>query len=89
MEFCEKHNLKYPPVISDFIYDGDEDRLIKYIEKISDGPDPIDSRHIREGVCIRADGTQWVVFKNKGWTFKLMSGINMEQVGFIDPEDVS
>lgn len=89
VEFCEKHNLKYPPVISDFIYDGDEDRLIKYIEKISDGPDPIDSRHIREGVCIRADGTQWVVFKNKGWTFKLMSGINMEQVGFIDPEDVS
>ena len=87
--FCEKHKLHYPTVISDFIYDGDEERLKSHIEKVSDGPDPIDPRHIREGVCIRIDGTNWQVFKQKGWNYRSLSGFNMEQVGFVDPEDVS
>lgn len=87
--FCNSHHLKHVPEIAKFVYDGDEKKFVEMIKEISDGPSVIDPRHIREGVCVRADGMHWTVFKNKGFLYKELSGITQEQVGFIDPEDVS
>ena len=87
--WCDNHNIKTVPILARFIYDGDLEKLKKIVEELSDGPDPIDPRHIREGVCIRINGIEWKVYKQKGWNYRNLAGFNMEQTGFVDPEDVS
>ena len=87
--FCNSHHLKHAPEIARFVYDGDEAKFIEMIKEVSDGPSVVDPRHIREGVCVRADGMHWTVFKNKGWTYKELAGLAQEKVGFVDPEDAS
>lgn len=88
-EWCNKHHLKCPPVVADLVYNGNGRDFMDYVESISDGPSLIDNRHIREGVCVRVEGMHWTVFKNKGWAYRLLAGFNMEQEGFVDPEDIS
>lgn len=87
--WCTAHGVKYCPVIERFKYDGDLDKLVTRVRFLSDGPSTVCFRHIREGVCVRANGAHWTVFKNKSYDYKLLAGIAQEQVGFVDPEDLS
>lgn len=72
---CDKWKIKHVPEMDRFIYDGNEQRLMDYIESLVEGPDLIDPTHIREGVCVRVDSSRWSCFKHKSWTFKYLEGI--------------
>lgn len=86
---CESWNVKHVPELDRFTFDGRIDSLVEKIEALSDGPDPIDQSHIREGVCVRVDSSEWKCYKNKGWTFKVLEGIAKEQDDYVDQEEIS
>ena len=84
---CGALGIKPVPVLSTFIFDGDTERLRRYVEEVTEGPDLINSAQPREGVCVRVDHNPLKVFKNKSFTFKVLEGIISDCV--IDPEDIS
>lgn len=66
------------------------EQALGLIDNLSDGPDPIDMRHIREGVCIRINKPGWHVWKNKSFAFKVMEGIvKDDQEDYFDLEEES
>ncbi len=72
---------------------GSEDgrnALLAYVEAESDGADPIDSRHVREGVCVRLESSTGTpdIFKNKGFSFKVLEGL-VKDTGEVDLEEAS
>ncbi len=86
---CEAWGIKHVPELDRFVFDGNIDALLEKVEAMSDGPDPIDQSHIREGVCIRVDSSDWKCHKNKGWTFKVLEGIAKEADDYVDMEEIS
>ncbi len=49
-------------------------------EEFYDGPEPLDRRHIREGIVVRiVNRTNFTAYKHKNFDFKCISGIAMEQ----------
>lgn len=88
-EWCTAHKIKHVPELAAFEYDGDKDKLVSLIESLSNGDSTVDSSHIREGVCVRIDGSKWECFKNKSFTYKVLAGIAQEKSDFVDPEDLS
>ena len=57
-------------------------------ETYYDGPDPIGKTHVREGVVVRiVNRPSFTAFKHKNWSFKVLSGIaieNAESSGALD-----
>lgn len=57
-------------------------------EEYYDGPDPIGKTHVREGVVVRiVNRPSFTAFKHKNWSFKVLSGIaieNAESSGALD-----
>jgi hypothetical protein len=88
-EKCDDWKVKHVPELDRFSFDGNIDAIVDKIDAMSDGPDPVDSRHIREGVCVRIDSSEWKCYKNKGWTFKVLEGIAKEDDNYSDTEEVS
>ncbi len=88
-QWCNERSIKHVPEIQKMVFDGDYDSLADHVENLSDGPEGLDSSHIREGVCIRVDGTEWKCFKNKGYSFKLLEGIIKSSDTYEDQEEVS
>lgn len=87
--WCVEKSIKHVPEIQKITFDGDYDKLTELVESLSDGPDTLDSSHIKEGVCIRIDGIEWKCFKNKGYSFKLLEGIIKSNDSYEDQEEVS
>jgi hypothetical protein len=85
---CGSWGVKHVPELDRFTFNGNVNSLVEHIESLSDGPDPIDSSHIREGVCIRINSSEWQCYKNKGWTFKVLEGIAKESDEYVDQEEV-
>lgn len=55
--------------------------VLRKVEKYFDGPDPIGKTHIREGIVARiVNRPNIAVYKHKNHTFKMLSGIIVEQV---------
>lgn len=55
--------------------------VLRKVEEYFDGPDPIGKTHIREGVVARiVNRPNIAVYKHKNHTFKMLSGIAVEQV---------
>ncbi len=76
--------------IDKFVFDGNRDRLNAYIETLLEGPSLIDSRHMREGVCIRVDNEfGHKVYKEKSYSFKLAEGIVKENENYVDAEEIA
>ena len=86
---CESWGVKHVPELDKFTFDGNIDALVEKIEAVSDGPDPINPSHIREGVCVRVDSSEWKCYKNKGWTFKVLEGIAKEANDYVDQEEIA
>lgn len=87
---CNDAGVKYVPEMTDaFIFDGDYDKLNELVESLSDGVDPIDSRHVREGVVIRVDmpNGNMEFMKSKGFTFKVLEGILKLDDNYVDTEE--
>lgn len=78
---CEKMGVKVVPLFEKFIFTTWED-LMERVEKYYDGPDPIDPRHVREGVVVRiANSTKgFEAYKHKNDSFKILSGIIKDSV---------
>lgn len=54
--------------------------VLRKVEQYYDGPDPIGKTHIREGVVARiVNRPNIAVYKHKNFSFKLLSGIAIEQ----------
>ena len=50
--------------------------IINKAEQYFDGPDPIDPRHVREGVVVRIlNRPTFTAYKHKNWDFKCIEGI--------------
>jgi hypothetical protein len=55
---------------------------------LDDGPSILDSRHIREGVCVRIESPEGMtILKAKNYTYKLLSGIIKEDSKSVDVEE--
>lgn len=75
-------------LVEPFVYDGDEDKLRELVEKLSEGGSIIDQRHIREGVCVRAERYPTpLVAKNKNFIFKVLEGIAKDNSDYVDEEE--
>ena len=91
IERCKELEVETVPLLCDpFIYDGDVRTLQNLVEGLTDGECSIDSRHIREGVCVRADRypTPFVT-KNKSFFFKLCEGMVKENEDYVDTEEAA
>ena len=53
----------------------------KIAEQYYDGPDPIGKTHVREGVVVRIlNRPKFAAYKHKNYSFKMLSGIAIEQI---------
>jgi hypothetical protein len=64
------------------------DEFMKMVDELAKGPSLLDSRHIREGVCVKIDqyGLSPKVYKHKSFEFKVLEGI-VKDSGVIDSEE--
>jgi hypothetical protein len=64
-----------------------KDNFEKLVEKYGSGPSILDSRHIKEGVCVRIEGgINNKTFKFKSFEFKVLEGI-IKDSGIVDAEE--
>ena len=93
---CEQMGIKVVPefgtfIIPDFIQLPDDvgspsavdpgEYVLRQVEKFFEGPDPIDPRHLREGVVVRIlNRSNFAVYKHKGFDFKCITGIISESM---------
>ena len=85
--WCLTNKVKHVPELGRFKFDGDYDGLVTRVEALSEGPDSIDPRHPKEGVCVRADGNTWRCYKEKQFLFKVLEGFAKEDDNYSDIEE--
>jgi len=88
---CEQLGLNVvPEMCESFIYDGDKEKLAEKLQPLTDGPDPTDNRHTREGIVVRVEHKDMFNnFKWKGETFCEVESIAKQNPNFIDTEEIS
>lgn len=88
---CEQIGVSHVPEIAPpFIYDGDSDKLIQYIESLSEGTSLLSQTHIREGVCVRIEHKGYdKIAKLKSWQFLKMESDMKDNSEVIDTEEIS
>ena len=93
-ERCRTAGIEHVPEIGSVLVKGEEhertvyDAVEHFTEEV-DLADPIDARHIREGVCVRIDCTdtgKMKTYKNKTFAFKVLEGI-VKDSGVVDTEE--
>ena len=88
-EKCVSWGVNHVPEICRLTFDGNYDRLLEVVDAVTDGPDLVDPRHPREGVCVRIDSSKWKTLKNKSFLFKVLEGVAKEADDYVDMEEVS
>ena len=81
---CEEMGVKSVPVFyKGYIFDGITnagENALALAEEFYSGPDPIDPRHVREGVVVRIiNRPKFTAYKAKNFEFKVLSGIAVAQ----------
>lgn len=62
--------------------------VLRCVEEYFDGPDPIGKTHVREGVVARIlNRTNFVVYKHKNFSFKVLEGIAKDEATAPDIEE--
>jgi len=99
---CEQMGAKTVPKIGYFILaqDDQDDFARDFKEKIAqdvikgvaeefcDGPDLVDPTHIREGIVVRiVNRPKFTAFKHKNFSFKVLSGIAVDEIALSDTLD--
>jgi len=89
-ERCNEMGIKTVPVLEKMtVNENNLDDFLKYADSMMDGPDFLDSSHVREGICIRIeDGMTPNILKHKGFTFKVLEGI-VKDTGVEDMEEAA
>ena len=84
---CQKLGVKCVPTFEKFIFTTWED-LMERVEKYYDGADPIDEKHIREGIVVRIDNRKsFTSFKHKNFSFKVLEGVIKDMADAPDIEE--
>lgn len=93
---CEQMGVKFVPVewrgyIPEHPASENDDTItagewiMNKAEQYYDGPEPIDPRHVREGVVVRlVDKPSFTAYKIKNFSFKLISGIAVAETNPVD-----
>lgn len=93
---CEQMGVKFVPVewrgyIPEHPASENDDTItagewiMNKAEQYYDGPEPIDPRHVREGVVVRlVDKPFFTAYKIKNFSFKLISGIAVAETNPVD-----
>lgn len=93
---CEQMSVKFVPVewrgyIPEHPASENDDTItagewiMNKAEQYYDGPEPIDPRHVREGVVVRlVDKPSFTAYKIKNFSFKLISGIAVADTTPVD-----
>lgn len=93
---CEQMGVKFVPVewrgyIPEHPASENDDTItagewiMNKAEQYYDGPEPIDPRHVREGVVVRlVDKPSFTAYKIKNFSFKLISGIAVAEINPVD-----
>jgi hypothetical protein len=78
------------PMFSQFVYDGDVEKLRVLVESLTDGPSTLDPSHIREGVVVRVDyGNETHFYKNKSHAFGVLEGYIKDRDDYVDTEEAA
>jgi tRNA-binding EMAP/Myf-like protein len=85
---AEELGLQAPHVFEKYYYDGNIDKLMEKVNSYTDGPDPIDPTHIREGVVVwfMTKEGNWSCLKNKSFEF-LKKEDAQKEANIVDIED--
>lgn len=87
--FCETRGLKTVPVLDKFVFTTKED-LLERAERLGQGPDVLDDRHIREGVCALIHSKHGIKhYKHKSGLFKLLEGLAKDDDNYVDAEEIA
>lgn len=93
---CEQMGMKFVPIewrgyIPEHPASENDDTItagewiMNKAEQYYDGPEPIDPRHVREGVVVRlVDKPSFTAYKIKNFSFKLISGIAVAETNPVD-----
>lgn len=72
---AEQMGMKVVPLFDRFLFTNEED-LMKRVNALCDGPDPIGQTHVREGVVVRIENREkFAAYKHKGFAFKVLESI--------------
>lgn len=99
-KFCKERGLEtVVEVDKPFVwvnYKVDGERLIDKVNEYIDGPDPLDNKHLREGICVRIENEAGTyILKDKSIAFRLLEqglidlGISSVEEEGSDEEDNS
>lgn len=62
--------------------------LLRRVEEVFDGPDPVGKTHVREGVVVRImNRTTFEAYKHKNFSFKILEGIAKDEATAPDLEE--
>ena len=78
---CKELNVKTVPYIGRIFnqYDDLYSNLSDNLKSLSEGPSFLDDSHIREGICVRIEGSLTPqIFKYKSFTFKMLEDLIKE-----------
>jgi hypothetical protein len=91
MSRCRELGLETVPVLQGpAVYNGQRERFMEFVDNLATGEDPIDPRHIKEGVCVRVEhDRKFDIYKHKSYNFKVLEGIARDSDDFIDLEEIS
>ena len=65
-----------------------EHLLLERLDALAKGPSVLDSRHLREGICVRCDDWPGFTAKLKSHDFKVLEGL-VKDSGVVDMEEAS
>lgn len=90
IKWCERLGCEYVPLLDKFIYTTWDD-LNRRVNEHLDVPEPLaNGAHIAEGVVARIDNrSKFTAYKAKGFMFKLISGIAIEEMNFDNSEAIN
>jgi tRNA-binding EMAP/Myf-like protein len=83
---CNQMAVKHVPEMTKFVYDGNKDNLFALCEQMAIGNSLLTPAHLREGVVVRVDGSQWYALKHKSFAFKVLEGI-IKESAVVDMEE--
>jgi hypothetical protein len=86
---CNKLGFEPVPLVYGPYICTDVEELLALCKKYADGPDLLDSSHIREGVVVRIEHeSMFTSVKHKGFWFTFTEGSAKDAEDYTDPEDI-
>lgn len=87
-EWCERYGFNRVPIVEDFVFTSQKDLLERINKYFEDLHDPVDPRHLKEGVVVRiVNRRKFTAYKSKTYEFKVLEGIIKDTESVPDMEE--